>query len=101
MGRLCVRFQGLSLLDFDGTCESLAALKVGVEAMAFDVSQFVEAQIRNLISEDPVTETMLACVLYRIFFMEETILPVGGDYAISIVPDAHQPAGYCLIVEQG
>jgi hypothetical protein len=96
---LTVKFQGLNLLGFDGTDESLAALKAGVEAMAFDVSQFVEAQIRNLISEDPVTETMLTCVLYRIVIIDE-LLPVGGDCAVSILPDASHPEGYRLIVER-
>jgi hypothetical protein len=99
MGRLTVRFQGMNLLDFDGTRESLAALKTDAEAMAFDVSQFVEAQIRNLISENPVTEMMLTCVLYRIVIIDE-LFPVVCDYAVSILPDANHPEGYRLIVER-
>jgi hypothetical protein len=89
----------MNLLDFDGTRESLAALKADVEAMAFDVSQFVEAQIRNLIAENPVTEMMLTCVLYRIVIIDG-LFPVGGDYAVRILPDANHPEGYRLIVER-
>ena len=66
MGMLTVKFQNRNLLHFDCTQEFIVALKVEVEAMAFDVSQFVQAQMRNLISEDPVTEIMLTCVLYRV-----------------------------------
>jgi hypothetical protein len=100
MSRLTVKFQGLNLLHFVCTQEIIAALKADVEAMAFDVLQFVEAQIRSLISEDHITETMLTCVLYRIVIIDE-LLPVGGDYAVSILPDANHPEGYRLIVERG
>jgi hypothetical protein len=50
MGRLTVKFQGRNLLGFGGTHESIAALKAEVEAMAFDVSQFVEAHATELSS---------------------------------------------------
>ena len=95
MGRLTVKFRGRNLLNFDGSGENIASLKVEVEAMAFDVSQFVQAQMHNLISEDPVTEIMLTCALYRILILGD-LLPVG-DNTVSIVRDANHPEGYALM----
>ena len=95
MGRLTVKFRDLNLLSFDGSRENIAALKAEVEAMAFDVSQFVQAQMHNLISEDPVTEIMLTCALYRILILGD-LLPVG-DNTVSIVRDANHPEGYALM----
>jgi hypothetical protein len=94
MGRLTVKFRDLTL-SFDGSGENIAALKAEVEAMAFDVSQFVQAQMHNLISEDPVTEIMLTCALYRILILGD-LLPVG-DNTVSIVRDASHPEGYALM----
>jgi hypothetical protein len=95
MGRLTVKFRGRNLLSFDGSGENIAALKAEVEAMAFDVSQFVQAQMHNLISEDPVTEIMLTCALYRILILGD-LLSVG-DNTVSIVRDANHPEGYALM----
>ena len=95
MGRLTVKFRGRNLLSFDRSGENIAALKAEVEAMAFDVSQFVQAQMHNLISEDPVTEIMLTCALYRIVILGD-LLPVG-DNTVSIVRDANHPEGYALM----
>jgi hypothetical protein len=98
MGMLTVKFQNQTLLHFDGTQENIVALKAEAEAMAFDVSQFVQAQMRNLISAGPVTEIMLTCVLYRVVTTIGDQLLVSHS-TVSVVPDAAYPDGYRVIVE--
>jgi len=110
MGVLTVKFQDRDLLRFNTTQWTISAVKAEVHALAMnmsDVRQFVQAHMFDLISgKDPRTE-MLACVIYRVLLEPfphppatiGDLLPLGNNYAVSIVPDVDHVDGYHLVVE--